>query len=125
MDELLLFHERIGSDINRQQIAFLRENFGNANDLIVILYGCAAVFAMLLVLPTVLEFPRFIELFGLAFVFYLIHTITDSTQEPPTFASHVIEESAKLLCSATLAVAHFAGLMTVARGVVSDRPSDP
>ena len=49
------------------------------------------------------------KLLGVAFVLYALHTVIDSTQLPPTPASRILEESAKLLCGAILALSMFFG----------------
>ena len=114
MDELLEFHERIGGYLDKQKVVTdATSSFRNSNDLVVIAYGAIALVVLMFFLPTALQYPRFLELFALAFSFYVIHTVIDSTQEPPTTVSIVFEETAKLLCSATLALTQFVGTVNV------------
>ncbi len=83
--------------------------------MIVILYGVAALAMGLVFLPSVLRYPKFIEFLSVAFVFFVIHTAVDSGFEPPTTASAIVEESAKLYCAAFIALAMITGLLSVAR----------
>ena len=115
MDELLEFHERIGRHLDRLNISGVSETFRGWNDIIVIIYGFVALIALLFLFPTALKYPRYLEILGAAFLLYAIHTVIDSTQEPPTTTSVVLEESAKALCAAMLAFAQFVGLLDVMR----------
>ncbi len=54
-----------------------------------------------------------LEMFAIAFVFYGIHTFIDSTAEPRTSASAMLEESAKLLSGAFLVIGTFIGFVGV------------
>ena len=122
LDELLGFHERLGSYL---KIAVSNENpmgiFRNWNDVVVIGYGILALFPLIYFLPSILRYPRVFEILGMAFLFYGIHTVIDSTQEPPTTYSIIFEESAKLFCSALLAFGTFVGLL----GSVYCKSRDP
>ncbi|MBM82393.1 MAG: hypothetical protein CMJ78_17645 [Planctomycetaceae bacterium] len=51
-----------------------------------------ALFVLLFFLPTALQYQRFLQLFGLTFSFYVVHTIIDSPQKPPTTVSMIREE---------------------------------
>ena len=70
------------------------------NDVIVFLYGVLALPVSLYFLPSVLRFPKVFEYFFLAGSCYIVHTAIDSVVSPPTVHSVIIEESAKLFCSA-------------------------
>ena len=83
------------------------------NDVIVILYGVVALPVVLALLPDILRYRMVLELFVIAFVFYVLHTLIDSTQEPYTTTSVILEESAKLFCGAFLALGAFIGFLGV------------
>ena len=122
LDELLQFHERLGGYLD---IAVSNEDpigiFRNWNDVVVIGYGILALFPLIYFLPSILRYPKVFEILAIAFLFYGIHTFIDSTQEPPTTYSFIFEESAKLFCSALLALGTFVGLV----GTVYFKSSDP
>jgi hypothetical protein len=103
-DELLSFHEIIGYFIEMKASSGL---FRNWNDVIVIIYGTIALPIMLVLAPKLMQYRGVIELFIVAFLLYVIHTIIDSTQEPNTVLSVILEESAKLICVEFLALAAF------------------
>lgn len=118
LDELLQFHERAGNLIER----FLPSGPSGVrgwNDVVVILYGVIAIPVGLALLPVLARYPIFLKTMVAAFVFYVIHTATDSLAEPETFTSLVIEESAKLYCSALIALACLSALLVHA----TPRPS--
>ncbi|NKB88767.1 MAG: hypothetical protein GKS06_11150 [Acidobacteria bacterium] len=115
IDEVAQIHERIGSRI---PLGTDDTAFRNWNDAVVIGYGFVALAIAALILPNLLRFPRVVELFAAAMAFYLIHTIVDSTQSPPTPVSIIVEESAKLLTGATLATATFVASWTALCGLV-------
>jgi len=52
-------------------------------------------------------------MFAIAFAFYGIHTFIDSTNEPATWASIILEESAKLLSGAFFVIGTFIGFVGV------------
>ncbi len=62
-------------------------------------------------LPEILRYPRVMEMMGIAFLFYFIHTFVDSTQEPRTDLSAIIEESAKVFCAEYLAISMFVAIL--------------
>ena len=64
-------------------------------------------------LPDILRYRMVLELFVVAFVFYVLHTVIDSTQEPYTTTSVILEESAKLFCGTFLALGAFIGFLGV------------
>ena len=108
LDELLQFHERFGSIIGRYVSSGI---FRNWNDVIVILYGVIALPIMAVFLPSITRYRMILELFAVAFIFYGIHTLIDSTQEPNTTFSVIFEESAKLFCVSFLALGTFVGFL--------------
>lgn len=106
LDETVQFHERVGSFIGDR---FDSGGFRNWNDIIVLAYGAIALPILLKLFPAIKPFPVTMKLMGAAFVLYAIHTGIDSTQSPPTPLSRILEESAKLLCGAMLALSMFFG----------------
>jgi hypothetical protein len=94
-DEVFQFHEgfgllmgsRVGSSV-----------FRSWNDIIVIVYGLIALPTLALLLPSILRHRMLMEMLGVSFLFYVLHTAIDSTQEPRTTLSAISEESAKLFC---------------------------
>jgi hypothetical protein len=117
MDELLEFHERIGGLLDRWDALGLAsgDTFRGWNDIIVICYGVVALFVALFFLPTALSFPVFFELMCVACGFYVIHTAVDTLATTPTTASVMVEESAKLFCSAFIALALLVALLSTIR----------
>ena len=109
-DELLTLHERAGAIIERYAAPGI---FRNWNDVIVILYGVAALPIMVALLPNLMRYRIVIELFAVAFVFYGIHTLIDATQEPRTVTSAILEESCKLFSVEFLAIGAFVGFLGV------------
>ncbi len=107
-DELLQFHEYAG---------YLLKRFGssgpfrNWNDIVVILYGVVTLPILITMLPGLMRWRMVLEMFAIAFVFYGIHTFIDSTAEPRTSASAILEESAKLLSGAFLVIGTFIGFV--------------
>ena len=114
-DELLQFHEEMGKWITESSIGD-PGIFRNWNDVIVISYGAVALVALILFLPVILRYPLFAEALGLAFAFYCIHTLIDSTVQPWTTWSAICEESAKLMSTGALAVSMWIGLLGVKEG---------
>lgn len=110
LDELLQFHERAGNLIERALPAG-PSGVRGWNDVVVILYGVVSIPVGLALLPVLARYPTFLQTMAAAFVFYVIHTATDSLAEPETFTSLVIEESAKLYCSALIALACLSALL--------------
>ena len=109
-DELLQFHERVGElleSIRRPRL------FRSWDDIIVILYGVVALPMFIAMLPSLMRWRMVLEMFAIAFVFYGIHTLIDSTNEPPTTVSIILEESAKLLCGAFLVIGTFLGFVGI------------
>ncbi len=104
LDEVAQFHERVGRMLGHQMSSGV---FRNWNDVIVIIYGIVALPIIAIIFPSIAKYQRTLKLFGLAFVFYLIHTLVDSTQDPSTTVSVIFEESAKLFCGAFLALSMF------------------
>ena len=83
------------------------------NDIIVLLYGIVALSIALVLLPDILRYKMLLELFVIAFIFYAIHTLIDSTQDPRTTVSAILEESAKLFCCTFLALGTFIGFLGI------------
>ena len=92
-------------------LATIPEGFRKWDDIIVILYGIVALFLMAGFLPEILRYPRVMEMMGIAFLFYFIHTFVDSTQEPRTDLSAIIEVSAKVFCAEYLAISMFVAIL--------------
>ena len=106
LDETVQFHERIGSIIGGQLDS---GGFRNWNDIIVLAYGALALPILLKLFPAIERFALTTKLLGAAFLLYALHTGIDATQSPPTAVSRILEESAKLLCGAMLALSMFFG----------------
>lgn len=109
LDELIGFHEMTGRFLD--PAVGIPEGFRKWDDIIVILYGIVALFLMAGFLPEILRYPRVMEMMGIAFLFYFIHTFVDSTQEPRTDLSAIIEESAKVFCAEYLAISMFVAIL--------------
>lgn len=109
-DELLLFHERAGHLLGRFRSS---GRFRSWDDIIVVLYGVVTLPILITMLPGLMRWRMVLEMFAIAFVFYGIQTFIDSTNEPPTTASIILEESAKLLCGAFLVIGTFIGFVGV------------
>lgn len=126
LDELMMFHEEFGTFIDERVSS---GSFRNWNDIIVIVYGFLAIGGAALFLPTLLRYRLVGELLGIAFLFYVIHTVIDSTQEPRTTTSKILEESAKLVSVSFLALAMLTAFLAaiwtlLPRGVPNTTPSD-
>ncbi len=104
LDELFEFHEMADRWLATVSVP---EGFRHWNDIAVILYGVVAFLIMAGFLPELFRYPRVVEMMGMAFLFYFIHTLVDSTQEPRTDLSAIIEESAKVFCAEYLAISMF------------------
>ena len=117
LDELMGFHEEIGSFIKHTSVG-PSETFRNWNDAIVIGYGVVGLLAMLPFLPEILRHPRVAELIATGFGFFCIHTIIDSTQRR-TDTSMMWEESAKLFAVAFVSLA----MLVLARVTIHSRLS--
>ena len=107
LDEVAQFHERLGFVIAEHASSGI---FRNWNDVIVILYGVVAIIFLFLLLPHLLRYRFLLEFFAIAFLFYVIHTLIDSTQRPKT-TTIILEESAKLFCSAFLTLGTFCAFL--------------
>ena len=111
-DELLGFHEVtggwIGDNIGRTQ------NFRNWNDVIVILYGIMVVPVLIFSVPEIIRYPGLVKFMAAAFACYFVHTLIDSTQEPRTTLTIILEESFKLYSSAFLAISMFLAVISIA-----------
>lgn len=111
IDELMSLHESFGKWMKHTSLG-PTHNFRNWNDVIVISYGILTIPVALAFITEILRPYRFAELCSVAFSFYLIHTIIDSTQTRSTW-SVIFEESAKLFCSAFLALSMLVAVLGI------------
>ena len=111
LDELIGFHEMTGRFLD--PAVGIPEGFRHWDDIVVMLYGVVALFVMAGFLPEIFRYPRVMEIMGIAFLFYFIHTLVDSTQEPRTDLSAIIEESAKVFCAEYLAISMFVAILGI------------
>lgn len=109
-DELAQFHERVGSVLDHYVGPGM---FRGWNNVVVILYGVIALPIMVAFLPNLIRCRMVIELFAVAFLFYGIHTLIDSTREPRATVSAILEESAKLFAVEFLAIGAFVGFLGI------------
>ena len=109
-DELMQVHEFLGQWI-RDSLMGSSQIFRNWNDLVVILYGIAAFVFFIYFLPTIISYPMLIEILVIGFLFYITHTAIDSLAVQRTSLSIILEESCKLLSSASFACSMFVGLL--------------
>ena len=110
-DELFGFHERFDQKLVNSSVG-ASKTFRNWNDLVVILYGVAALPVFFYFLPELLRLPRVAELLGTGFGFYVLHTLIDSTQTRSSI-SIVLEESCKLFASCFFAFAMVVAALTM------------
>ncbi len=110
LDELNGFNEVYGRML-RSEVGVPPEGFRRWNDIIVVLYGVVGVFVMSGFLPELFRYPKVMQLMGIAFLFYFIHTFIDTTIESSTDLSTIIEESAKVFSSEYLAIAMFVAML--------------
>ena len=108
LDEVLQFHERFGRFIEQHISSGI---FRNWSDIIVIAYGIIALLIIVSIFPSIMRHKMLLELFIVGFIFYCITTLIDSTQEPKTTISVILEESAKLFCVLFLALGTFVGFL--------------
>lgn len=122
MDELLGFHEALGSVLDDIDVFGLRGSgvIRGWNDLVVVLYGIVALPVAVLAMPALARVPRFLEFGAAAFGFYVVHTAVDSVVEPPTLLSVVVEESAKLYAGLFLAMACLSAAFTSAASATNE-----
>jgi len=116
LDEVFLIHEHIGERLDQTgflKIIFRETAIRRWNDLIIILYGVAALPILAYFFPTAIRLPYVGEYFLIAFLCYCAHTAVDSVVEPPTTPSYIIEESFKVFASTFLALGTFAGWQNV------------
>lgn len=109
IDEQMQFHEDLGAWLNT--VASRRGATLSWNDILVIGYGVAAIPFVMALLPTLAATPKVPEYLGVALLMYALHTLVDSSVEPPVPSSVIVEESLKIFAGAALAVAMFAGLV--------------
>jgi len=109
-DELLKFHEQADRIIGR----FISPGFFRGwNDIVVILYGVIALVILVALLPSLLRYRMVLATLGAGFLFYGIHTVIDSTVDPRTILSTIIEESAKVISVEFLALGAFIGVLAL------------
>ena len=120
LDELMQGHEKLGRIIKTEWLG-PSQTFRNWNDAIVIFYGIVALIFLAFFLPTIIRYPKFLEMFVISLFFYIIHTAIDSLTVDKTSLSVVFEESFKVFSSANFANAMFIGLLG---NVVSYRNSE-
>jgi len=111
LDELIGFHEMTGRYLD--PAVGVPEGFRRWDDIVVIIYGIIALFVMAGFLPEIFRYPRVMELMGVAFLFYFIHTLVDSISVPRTDLSAIIEESAKVFCAEYLAISMFVAMLGI------------
>ncbi len=129
-DELLRFHERIGTWVRH---VYVRSPFfRNWNDIIVVLYGAIALGVVAYFLPRILRLPLHAELLAVGLVAYAVHTTVDvlphtegiigslASSIPPA----IVEEGAKLFASAFFAVAMFNAVRILTRSPSAPTPAD-
>ena len=113
-DDPLLRHEVLGRP---------EHLFRNWNDAIVLLYGVVALVVVGFFLPRVLRMPLHVELLGIGFVAYCVHTAVDLMPHTEgvigrfmsSIPSSIPEESAKMFASAFFANAMLQALWILAR----------
>jgi hypothetical protein len=121
-DELLRFHENIGTVV-RHQVGDPTSTFRNWNDVVVILYGVVAVVVLGFLGPRVLRIPLHAELLACGFVCYVLHTTIDVLPHRGgaigdfmgSFASSIPEEGFKLGAAMFFAVAMLSALRILVR----------
>jgi hypothetical protein len=122
-DELLRFHEQAGTFVRHEMFGRPQHFFRNWNDVIVILYGVVALVVMGYFLPRLLRLPLYLEVLGVAFFSYCVHTGVDVMPHSDgiigrfmsSIPSSIPEESAKLFASTFFAVAMLNALRLVTR----------
>jgi hypothetical protein len=121
-DELLRFHENIGTLV-RHQVGDPRSTFRNWNDVVVVLYGVIAVGVLGWLGPRVLRLPLHAELLACGFVCYVLHTTIDVLPHRGgvigdfmgSFASSIPEEGFKLGAAMFFAIAMLSALRILIR----------
>ncbi len=122
-DELMRFHEHVGTFMRREMFGRPSHFFRNWNDAIVVGYGVVALPVIGYFLPRILRLPRYVELLALGFFAYAFHTLVDvlpHADDPigrfmQSIPSSVPEESGKLFASTFFAVAMFVAQRTLTR----------
>ena len=122
-DELLRFHEQVGTFVRHHLLGRPTMFFRNWNDVIVILYGVVALVVIAYFLPRILRLPLYMELLAVAFFAYCVHTGVDVMPHGDgiigrfmsSIPSSIPEEGAKLYASTFFAVAMLNALRIVTR----------
>ena len=112
VDEVMHFHENLGDSIDYYRVmrkVTNRLHIRGWNDMIIIIYGLAAIPVAIYFLPTATKIPCIPEYFLAAFICYAAHTGIDSFVSPPTTLSYIIEESMKVYTSAFLVLGLVSG----------------
>jgi hypothetical protein len=122
-DELMRFHEQLGTFVRHHLFGRPTMFFRNWNDVIVLLYGVIALFVIGYFLPRILRLPLYVELLVVGFVSYATHTAVDIMPHGDgvvgrfmsSIPSSIPEESAKLFASTFFAVAMLNALRILTR----------
>jgi hypothetical protein len=134
-DELLRFHEHVGTWVRHHLFGRPTHFFRNWNDVIVILYGVIALPIIAFFFPRILRLPLHMELLAIAFLSYCVHTGVDVLPHGDgivgrfmsSIPSSIPEEGAKLFASTFFAVAMLNALriLTRAPNAIPVAESDP
>jgi len=130
-DELMRFHEQLGTYVRHHMFGRPTHFFRNWNDVIVILYGVIALFVIAYFFPRILRLPLYLELLAVAFVSYCVHTLVDVLPHGDgiigrfmsSIPSSIPEEGAKLYASTFFAVAMLNALRILIRKPNADASS--
>ena len=116
LDEQIELHERIGGEIDAL-IQLASYGLPLANDLIVIGYGIAAIPVLIYALPELLRWRGVLETFIIAALFFVIHTVIDTTDLESDPMWFIAEETAKLICVSFIFVAMLTLVMAAVRTI--------
>ena len=117
-DEHAELHERIGGLLD-PEVFTAAYGLPDPNDLIVIVYGMAAIPFALFAFPEITRARHTIPLFTLAMIFFVVHTAIDSIDiedEPFWF---IAEETAKIISVTLIFIAMLALLLVHVRNMQS------
>lgn len=104
LDELLMLHERLGQ-LTNSWVGEPSTTFRNWNDLVVILYGVAAIIICFVFRREIVRDRSFFILFSISFGFYALHTALDSLISASYVWKDLFEEGAKVTCGVFLVFA--------------------
>lgn len=116
LDEQIELHERIGGVLD-EYIQTASYGLPLVNDLIVIGYGIAAVPALLFALPELLRWRGVVEIFAIAALFFVLHTVIDTTDLERNPLWFIAEETTKLICVTFIFVAMLTVVMAAVRNI--------